>query len=358
MEAALPSLTQQRSAFSRRHHEWANGGGQSVADRRFLRARYRAVKSDIAEGKGAFSRLDSDSFDHVLGNVEHLHNEVSRPREQMADAEALLDITASLLASVKDIKRGGGRSASEFVTAVIKNFGRNAVAADEKIEPMLDWERLGHEARAIFLEAPGMTTMLGPMESQPKQRKIPQRRQRDRPVEGAQPEELGDSTNNTTETDKNMETMFKVLRRLKLVYLEEIVLNRNSFSQTVENIFALSFLVKDGRAEISIDKGRQVVGPRNFPSQQQRERGEGSMHQFVFRFDFKDWQGMKEIVEEGREHMPHRESVVSSNGTRGSSTHVRKLSRNRAKETDQLDSGGEAEDESPNNKRKMFVGSL
>ncbi|KAL6527767.1 hypothetical protein OROMI_029578 [Orobanche minor] len=92
------------------------------------------------------------------------------------------------------------------------------------------------------------------------------------------------------------------------------MLNRNSFARTVENLFALSFLIKDGRVRIDFDEsGSQIVVPSNGPSAEEIKSGDAKNHQFIFRFDFDDWKLMKTLVPEGEELMPQRD--VSCNAS-------------------------------------------
>ncbi|MCL7049397.1 hypothetical protein MKW94_019555 [Papaver nudicaule] len=130
-------------------------------------------------------------------------------------------------------------------------------------------------------------------------------------MEVEHPEDLNSAAateEKSTETDENIATMFEILKtRKKPEKVENVIMNRNSFAQTVENLFALSFLVKEGRAEVKVDgDGNHVVQLRNAPHTNVVESGVVQYKHFVFRIDYKDWKTMKDFVTAGDEVMPHR----------------------------------------------------
>lgn len=327
------------------HNEGDDQNEGNGLERRVLRSRYLAVKNLISAKRDDITKADSDKFRFIFDEVECLHQLVQKPREQVADAEALLDITNTLMSSVK-AQSNEGVTPSDFVSCILKNFGRIGSGSDgaDEIRNSVRWKDIGIAVSHVFLKADGCCTMLGPMNCEIKQRKVVEQRKRARLTEKARPEELASSvTEEKTDTDKNMSTMFDVLRRNRTVKLETLVLNRTSFAQTVENLFALSFLVKDGRAEIKVnDKGDHLVSPRNAPAANAVASKEVSYTHFLFRFDFKDWKLMLDAVEAGEELMPHRIPVDTSpnssqkvneneNENEGvlPTTPIRKFSRNR-----------------------------
>ncbi|PON52210.1 Nse4/EID family [Parasponia andersonii] len=284
-------------------------------DRRILRSRYLAVKSKISEKREELTNANSDNFSSIINEVESLHQLVQKPREQVADAEALLDITNNLMTSVK-AHSTHGITPSNFITGLIKEFGQpNGIMGGQS--NLTFWRDVGVAVSHIFRRAPGCCTMIGPMNTEVKLRKPVVRRKHVRPTESSRPEELDNSVSEEkTDTDKNMATMFNILRKNRRVGLESLVLNRNSFAQTTENIFALSFLAKDGRAEIKVDeKGCHFVSPRNAPAASAVSSGEVAYSHFVFRFDFKDWKLMSNYVAVGEELMPHRSQANVSNSS-------------------------------------------
>ncbi|KAL6874033.1 hypothetical protein ACP4OV_014115 [Aristida adscensionis] len=281
-------------------------GSQAVDDRRLLRSQYLAVKSLISDEKDEMARADSDKFRSIIAKVESLHQHVQRPREQIVDAEALLDLAASLVTSVR-CQSVLGITPSVFVGELLKKFGKRGGPNGEVVS--LKWANVGIATSNVFIFAPGCGTVVGPMNTEVKPRRAHVTRKRTaRPRGRARPQQLDDPEERAkSDTDKNMVAIFELLRRKKNARLEHLILNRTSFAQTVENVFALSFLVKDGRVEINVnDDGHHIVYPRNAPAASNIASGKVSYHHFVFRFDFKDWKLMKGIVGEGEELMPHR----------------------------------------------------
>lgn len=296
--------------------ESSNGGGrQEATERRVLRSRYLAVKNLIVDERDDISKVDSERFSSIINEVENLHQLVQKPREQVADAEALLDITSTLVTSVKS-QSNDGTTPSDFVTALLRSFGHgDETTNNDNGHSLISWSEVGLAVSHVLGKVPGCCTMIGPMSTEVKQRKPVVHRKRTRPTESSHPEELDAEPEAKTDTDKNMSTMFDILRRNRRVRLENLVLNRVSFAQTVENIFALSFLVKDGRAEITVnDSGHHLVSPRNAPAAAAVASGGVSYNHYVFRFDFKDWKLMVDTVEPGEELMPHRTSPFTSDG--------------------------------------------
>lgn len=316
-----------------------------VVVRRSIRSRYLAVKNLLSGGMEDMSEADLDMFKNIINEVEHLHQKVQRPREQVADAEALLDITSSFVKSVKAHKNDGV-TPSDFVTCLLRDFGRqgNVASSADGTRSLILWKDIGVAVSQIFRNGPGCCTMLGPMDAEVKKRKTAVRKRHVKPTETARPEELNSTREEKTDTDKNMSTMFGILRKNRKVRLENLVLNRTSFAQTVENLFALSFLVKDGRAEITANENGHFVCPRNAPAAEAVASGKVSYTHFAFRFDFKDWKLMLDSVE-GEELMPHRapaqtdppcsdsefppESAPAEPETTAATTPIRKLCRNR-----------------------------
>ncbi|XP_027188040.1 non-structural maintenance of chromosomes element 4 homolog A-like isoform X2 [Cicer arietinum] len=283
---------------------------QTINGRRVLRSRYLAVKNVINDEMEHNAELNCEMFGTIFGEMESLHKLVTKPREQVADAQALLDMTKSLVISAK-VHFSGGLTPSAFVTHILQKFGAcggTITSTEDCSRNSISWKDIGVAVSSTFGGGYGFSTMIGPMDAKIKQRRVINRKKHVKPAELARPEELVEgSREERNDTDKNMLTMFNILRKNRIFRLENLVLNKNSFAQTAENLFALSFLVKDGRAEIKVDKaGRQLVSPRNAPTAKSVISKDVVLSHFVFRFDYNDWKLMARSVGVGEELMPHR----------------------------------------------------
>lgn len=116
-----------------------------------------------------------------------------------------------------------------------------------------------------FRVTPKPTFLLGSLEKDiPKKlKKVRQRKTNEKRIENQKTEiqELGENSNETeiSTTVTEIERIYKILKRFYKKYkrpicLYEFMINPKSFCRTIENIFYVSFLVKDGYSRIFLDK--------------------------------------------------------------------------------------------------------
>lgn len=103
------------------------------------------------------------------------------------------------------------------------------------------------------------------------------------------------------------------------VSLFDFVLNPRSFGQTVENLFYVSFLIKEGSVGVSPDShGLPTLLAATPSSLEQQRANKTSKHQAVFELDFKIWQELVDAFDIRQPLIKHRqEDTATQMGNRG-----------------------------------------
>ncbi|KAF9439163.1 nuclear protein [Entomortierella beljakovae] len=181
------------------------------------------------------------------------HTEVNAPQEATLDSKFLV-LSADLgTQRAKQLRMGqGGFDETEYISRLVTKMGGHDIDNEQM---GMDWSAIGRVAAKWTQKAPSMDFMLGPMSVEHKSRVMNQRARivRD-PKAMRKPQELReeDIARQENETTKNVVQIADILEGCQdKVNLFELVVNPESFGQTVENIFYLSFLVRDGKASIT-----------------------------------------------------------------------------------------------------------
>ncbi|KAF3037456.1 nuclear protein [Didymella heteroderae] len=101
------------------------------------------------------------------------------------------------------------------------------------------------------------------------------------------------------------------------VHLFDFAINPENFGQTVENLFYISFLVREGNAEIvKDDDGLPLLAPAA-PRGVSEQRDQGAQkHQAVFSIDYPTWQMFIDAYGIREPLIPHREREEDIGGAR------------------------------------------
>lgn len=235
---------------------------------------------------------------------------------------------------------------------------RNAEEDEEENDEQLNWAHLGRRACFPHNARPCVPSfLLGPLSVQKKTRQQTQRRAREaraNPANATRPQELVEEDLEKQET-ANLTVICKEIERLLsriqvkgwkaceeegrddmtveealemmlghglsddgCVPLFDFCVNPRSFGQTVENLFYVSFLIKEGSVGLNFDgRGLPTLGCADKePAEGQQAKG-SSRNQAVFALDFDMWESIIESHGIKKSLIPHREEEVYDDGVLG-----------------------------------------
>ncbi|OXC67682.1 hypothetical protein AYX13_03768 [Cryptococcus neoformans] len=295
-----------------------------------LNKEYRALQSEADELKANLANATARDLAQALQKQALLFQNVKDTGIGTLDANLLRTNTENAMGLAKRFKIDGVTfDVDEFLIKMKGHLGLDRVEmmdaevnSDEEEEgagprgrkgALGDWEKIGWMAARYYRRIPGAEFLYGPLQAEPKVRKIAQRRAKADVPQEIRPMEVQNQTASTKSRDEfttNVKTVMKTLARLDLdgegVNFFRLVVNPDDFGQTVENCFYLSFLINQGQAGIYVKKDGEVMA-RSTVHEEIGEGGDLAKNQAVLEMDMETWEIAKETFEITHSAIPHRD---------------------------------------------------
>lgn len=281
---------------------------------RIIRRQYRQLIYNVQQNREDIMNAASDTLTQALEEANILFDEVSRTREAALDAQFL--VLASDLGKEKakqlncDISSFNQVAFCDFLFIFVglnwmEDDGHKELSACDDNIALSFWETVQKKATCWILQAETFHFIFGsfkPESSTPKPRLENQKKVHKIEENGDMPKKLRklDLNSNHEATEKEVERILGLLQTYFRKYPDtpvsyfEFVIDPNSFSRTVENIFYVSFIIRDGFARIRLDQDRlPILEPINIS--QMGEGSDASYHgrkQGIISLSLQDWKNI------------------------------------------------------------------
>ncbi|KAM9726831.1 non-structural maintenance of chromosomes element 4 homolog A isoform 1-T5 [Menidia menidia] len=282
--------------------------------RREIRSKYRDLINSVQQNREDMLSPSNNRLTEVLEEANKLFKDVRQAREAALDAQLL--VVATDLGKEKAsqlFSEGSAFDSATFAEHLLSFMGLNRLEDEEDEQnrgsggylPRDAWHRLARRVQCCFKTAPSFHYMMGSFYAEPPPPKPRIERQRKAPSKEAKrimPTQLKKMEESHQEaTEKEVE---RILGYLKSYHQDdpspisyyEFVIDPNSFSRTVENIFHTSFLIRDGLARIHMDKDRlPCIEP--VEEEDVDAAGSYSRQQCIVSISPKTWRELIEVFE-------------------------------------------------------------
>ncbi|KAJ8508195.1 hypothetical protein ONZ45_g9501 [Pleurotus djamor] len=292
---------------------------QDLATKCALRRSYRALYKPL---EGAQGDPSAQSIDGIMGSItraNELFEQVRGPQEATLDSNLFLMASNIGAQKARAMKSSSGAfDVDDFIHKLV-SFMRpdqpinEAASNNGGVDAPLQWDKVGRLALATSRRVPSMDFMLGPLSVEQKKRATVKRAKLEKkPEDRTQPQELKeeDISRSPNETTKNVAILEELLTSdPEPINLFRFFINPNDFAQSVENLFYLSFLVRDGRVAFEIQDGNPVIYPCEPPTDDDRLEDGLKKRQLVMEFDMATWRHAIDVFNITESRIPQRPSA-------------------------------------------------
>lgn len=253
-------------------------------NRRKIRSDYMSLIDETEESKIDCVKPGNEQISSLLSKGNKLFQEITHAREGALDSAWFRLIGTYSVEQIQQTHIGKTFDPDDLIKKLEKKY-------KTKDDPF-DLKTLGNDVGKYFLRTPSVTFMNGPIKNEPKQKKEREKKKRTKLTQenAEKPEEIKkDDDTKEEETTKKVKQLFKSLKDKKdsTPTLRDSIIDEKSFTKTIENIFHLGFLVKEGR--IGLEK---KDGDLNCVLKEDEEETVLSK-QSVLKIDLDKWNSLK-----------------------------------------------------------------
>ncbi|KAI0086797.1 Nse4 C-terminal-domain-containing protein [Irpex rosettiformis] len=311
-----------------RTNDMAYDPDQDPEVRRGVRKDYRNLQTRFDDANKDKEPVNAEDVLETVQKANELFDKVKGTSEATMDSNLLLRASMKSAMLARAMKSGGGAfDVDDFVSKLITFMGgrRNAEIREDDSDVVddddgdglpLDWERIGWKVMAKSRRVPVMDFMLGPLSIEAKKRNIGKRSKLEKNInDQKKPQNITeqDIQRSEQETTKNVAVLENLLQEVGNVNLFRFIVNPNDFGQSVENMFHLSFLIRDGKCALNIEEGEPVIFSCESPSPEDYADGLDKQ-QMVMELDMATWQRAIEVFDIKEPIIPQRSKELTRIG--------------------------------------------
>ncbi|OZJ04873.1 hypothetical protein BZG36_02605 [Bifiguratus adelaidae] len=279
--------------------------------RRDTRKRYRDLLTTTSERRQDIIKASDESMLETLQQADLLYRKVERPQEATLDSQILILSTDLAMQRARNLKMDiDGFDIEDYMARLSRYMGETDTDATRPIS----WDKLGKLGLQHTCRLPSSDFMLGPLSVTQKTRKAADHARLEKHAsdrrEAVQLREE-DIRKQENETTTNVNKVYRILEEVGPINMFEFFVNPESFSQTIENMFYLSFIVREGKASIDDESGQPMVEAVETPTAEQHQQGL-TKKQLMMELDMATWREIIKIYNIQKSTIPTRPNTSAT----------------------------------------------